>query len=69
MTMNCNAAPEDEPRLARYGGRREPLAICYNCGREVAERSLNDGTCGADECRPRAVRRPVDPWLVEGGER
>ena len=36
MPMNCNLAPEDEPRILdrATGPRREPT-VCYECGKDV----------------------------------
>ena len=61
MTMNCNAAPEDEPRFPSTGGRVE-LNVCDVCGDEFPDRAFPDGTCGRTECRD--TRGPVDPWLA-----
>jgi hypothetical protein len=44
-----------------FGGRRyrrEPDAICYECGEPVIDRPFfGDATCGAAACRERAAER------------
>lgn len=48
----------DEPHFQSYGRRREPAAVCYECGCDVADRpNFGDLTCGKPECRERAASR------------
>lgn len=65
MTMNCHAAPEDDPRIVtRATGPRRELSVCRVCGEEYPERPFDDGTCGDRLCRDALTRMSVDPWLV-----
>lgn len=56
----------DEDNFPPSGPRREPPAVCYECGEDVPDAPFfGDRTCGAAECRDRAAqRRPVAPWLT-----
>jgi hypothetical protein len=57
-----------EWRNPSYNRRAEPPARCYNCGAEIDDVTVSlYGSYCSGSCA--VARGPVDPWLVNGGER